>query len=78
LDRIPGVVVALGDLGCPNGSPADFDHCYDPTWGRHRARTRPSIGNHEYQTAHAAGYFDYWGAQAGSRDKGYYSYETGA
>ncbi len=78
LDRIPGIVLAFGDLGCPNSSRADFDHCYDPTWGRHRARTRPSLGNHEYQTAHAAGYFDYWGDQAGGRDKGYYSYEAGA
>jgi hypothetical protein len=78
LDRIPGTVVAFGDLGCPNGSRADFEHCYDPTWGRHRARTRPSLGNHEYQTAHAAGYFDYWGDKAGDRDKGYYSYEAGA
>ena len=25
-------------------------NCYDPTWGRHKARTKPSPGNHEYYT----------------------------
>ena len=29
----------------------DFANCYDPTWGRHKYRTRPAVGNHEYETA---------------------------
>ena len=33
---------------------------YDPTWGRVKAITRPALGNHEYTTAGATGYFDYF------------------
>ena len=40
---------------------AEFANCYGPSWGRHKARTRPAPGNHEYQTAGAAGYFGYFG-----------------
>ena len=38
----------------------------------------PSVGNHEYHTPGAAGYFDYFGTAAGPRDKGYYSFDIGA
>ena len=41
-----------------SGTPDEFARCYEPTWGRHRARTRPAVGNHEYGTPGAAGYFD--------------------
>jgi hypothetical protein len=37
---------------------------------------RPTPGNHEYFTANAAGYYDYFGAAAHGPD-GYYSYEHG-
>jgi hypothetical protein len=77
LDGIPGIVFTLGDLAF-NGRSEDFANCYDPTWGRHKARTRPSLGNHDYSTPKAAGYFAYWGDKAGDPDKGYYSYEAGA
>jgi acid phosphatase type 7 len=77
LDAVPGIVFTLGDLAYPDGRPEDFANCYDPTWGRHKARTRPSLGNHDYHTAGAAGYFGYWGATAGDPDKGYYSYDAG-
>ena len=40
-----------------NGTPDEFARCYEPTWGRHKARTRPAVGNHEYGTPGAAGYF---------------------
>ena len=46
--------------------------------GRHKARTSPSPGNHDYHTADAAGYFDYFGSRAGEFGKGYYSYDLGA
>jgi hypothetical protein len=78
IDDIPGTVIALGDLAYPDGRAIDFANCYEPTWGRHKARTRPSLGNHEYHTPHAAPYFAYWGDRAGEPDKGYYSYEAGA
>jgi hypothetical protein len=78
LDAIPGTVFTLGDLAYPDGTAEEFANCYDPTWGRHKARTRSSIGNHDYHTPKAAGYFAYWGDRAGDPAKGYYSYEAGA
>lgn len=78
LDSLPGTVFTLGDNVYPNGSADDFTRCYAPTWGRHRARTRPSPGNHEYRTANASGYFGYFGAAAGSDERGYYSYDLGS
>jgi hypothetical protein len=78
LDDIPGTVYTLGDNAYPNGSAASFTNCYNPSWGRHKSRTRPAVGNHEYQTANAAGYFGYFGSAAGDPAKGYYSYDLGA
>ena len=78
LDGIPGTVVALGDTAYPNGTAANFRDCYAPTWGRHKTRTRPAVGNHEYKTTGAGPYFDYFGAAAGPRGKGWYSYDAGA
>ena len=77
LDGIPGTVFALGDNVRVSGSVADFTACYDPSWGRHKARTRPAVGELEYQTAGASGYFDYFWPAAGDPNKGYYSYELG-
>jgi uncharacterized protein YjdB/PKD repeat protein len=78
LDAIPGTVFTDGDNAYPSGSVADYTSCYDPTWGRHRSRTRPSAGNHEYDDGVGQGYFAYFGAAAGDPAKGYYSYDLGA
>jgi hypothetical protein len=77
LDAIPGTVFTVGDNAYPNGSAADFKNCYEPTWGRHKARTKPSVGNHEYHTSGASGYFGYFGTKAGDPSKGYYAYNLG-
>jgi hypothetical protein len=77
LDSIAGTVFTLGDNVYPDGTAKQFAECYDPTWGRHKARTRPATGNHDYHTLEASGYFGYFGAPAGDADKGYYSYEVG-
>lgn len=77
LDEISGTVFTIGDNVYPSGTAAQFADCYDPSWGRHKARTRPSPGNHDYETSGAAGYFDYFGALAGDPAKGYYSYDLG-
>jgi hypothetical protein len=74
LDRMGGVVAPLGDVVYPHGTDAEFRQCYHPTWGRHLDRTRPAVGNHEYKTKRAAGYFRYFGARAGEIGKGWYSY----
>lgn len=76
LDGIPGTVMAVGDEAYPNGSPADFA-CYHQSWGRHKERTRPTPGNHEYITPAALGYFGYFGPTS-NPPFGYYSYNLGS
>jgi hypothetical protein len=76
--KIPGTVFAAGDLAYEKGTYQEFEDCYQPTWGRFKNRTKPAPGNHEYNGSDAAGYFRYWGAQAGDPAKGYYSFELGS
>ncbi|HEU5183559.1 MAG TPA: PKD domain-containing protein [Gemmatimonadaceae bacterium] len=78
LDNIPGTVYTTGDNAYEDGTASDFANCYEPTWGRHKARTRPSPGNHDYHTSGASGYFNYFGENAGPAGRGYYSYDLGA
>jgi hypothetical protein len=78
LDSLAGKVVTLGDNAYESGTASEFTNCYGPSWGRHKRRTRPAVGNHEYLTSGASGYFGYFGATAGNSKKGYYSYELGA
>ena len=78
LDGIAGTVYTLGDNAYESGTATEFANCYDPTWGRQKARTRPAPGNHDYNTAGAGGYYGYFGAAAGDPSKGYYSYDLGA
>jgi len=59
LDGIPGTVFTTGDNAYFQGSSQNFSQCYDPFWGRHKGRTRPTPGNHDYETPGAAGYFGY-------------------
>ncbi len=79
LDGIAGTVFTTGDNVYWYGTDAEFEECYRPSWGRHKARTYPSPGNHEYEyfTTNASGYFNYFGAAAGDPDEGYYSYDLG-
>jgi len=77
LDAISGVVFTAGDDAYSSGTPQQFADCYQPTWGRHRERTRPSPGNHEYNTPGAAGYYHYYGALAGDSGLGNFSYDVG-
>jgi hypothetical protein len=78
VDAIPGTVFTLGDNVYDSGTNRQFKGCYGPTWGRFWGRTRPAIGNHDYETKGADGYFDYFGSRAGPRGKGWYSYDVGA
>lgn len=77
LDGIPGVVFTLGDNAYPDGRPENFQNCYQPTWGRHRSRTRPIPGNHDWYNNTWYGYFDYFGPVAGATGLGYYSFDLG-
>jgi len=78
LDGIGGTVFTLGDNAYSSGTRADFQNCYEPTWGRHKSRTRPAPGNHDYETPGASAYFEYFGANAGPIGLGYYSFDLGA
>ena len=78
LDGIGGTVFTLGDNAYESGTNAEFRNCYAPSWGHHKARTRPAPGNHDYNTPGAGGYFGYFGKAAGDPGSGYYSYDRGA
>ena len=77
LDTLPGPILTLGDTVYESGTTSEFANCFEPTWGRHKARIRPAVGNHEYLSPNAAPYFAYFGAAAGDPAKGYYSYQVG-
>lgn len=72
LDDIPGTVIVLGDNVYIDGTYSEFTDCYHPTWGRHKNRTRPVPGNHEYFTPEATGYFQYF-----NNVLSYYAYDLG-
>jgi hypothetical protein len=78
IEQIPGTVFAAGDLAYEKGSETEFQNCYGATWGEFKARTKPTLGNHEYAEPTASAYFQYWGEQAGPAGKGYYSYDLGS
>ncbi|HYN80523.1 MAG TPA: metallophosphoesterase [Gemmatimonadaceae bacterium] len=77
VDGIPGTIILAGDIAYESGTAKEFGDCYDPSWGRHRARTRPAPGNREYETPGAIPYYAYFGANAGPPGRGYYSFDLG-
>jgi hypothetical protein len=78
----------LGDNQYNCGGYQAYVQAYDLSWGKLKAITHPSVGNHELLTsggtgctsanAGAAGYFKYFGAAAGTPGQGYYSFDIGA
>ena len=70
----PNLFLYLGDVYA-NGSSTEFYNWYgsDTTYfGRFRAITDPTVGNHEYLTPGASGYFNYW-----NNIPPYYSFNAG-
>ena len=67
----PNLFLYLGDV-YEKGSYPEFANWYDGTFGVLRPITNPVIGNHEYGTRRAAGYFDYW-----NNEPNYYSFDAG-
>ena len=75
-------VLSLGDNQYYCGGYQAFVQSYDPSWGRVKAITHPVVGNHEYLTSGgtgcnpsntgAAGYFQYFGAAAGTSGQAEY------
>jgi hypothetical protein len=78
LDTLAGTIFTAGDNVYPYGGLDLFQTCYEPSWGRHKARTRPSAGNHDYGgRTGGLDYYAYFGAAAGPVELGYYSYDLG-
>ena len=79
----PVAVFTAGDNAYEDGSLAEYNREYNTYWGPFKSYTKPTPGNHEYQTASAKGYFDYFNGTnntatiAGERGKGYYSWDVG-
>ena len=70
-------VLMLGDSAYNDGTLAEHQAFYDPSWGRFKSITYPAIGNHEYHTVDGQGYFQYFGAAAGDPRRGWYSIDIG-
>lgn len=80
LDKLPGTIVTVGDNVQNKGTKEEFETCFHPTWGKHKNRIFPSIGNHDYRStyiADATSYYEYFGEKAGKPGKGYYSFDLG-
>ena len=78
LDSIRGQIFVAGDVGYASKRIRNpIATCYAPTWGRHRDRTHPVPGNHEYEFGEPDLYFEYFGDRAGPRPGGYYSFDVG-
>lgn len=73
LELYPSATVyTLGDDAYESGTPTEYANCYDASWGKVKNRTKPSPGNHDYNTSAGSGYFQYFGVPQ------YYSYDVGA
>jgi hypothetical protein len=68
----------LGDNSNDDGSREKVLNCLEPTWGAFKDRLMPSPGNHDYEAdATNPFYYEYFGAAAGPKPLGYYSYDRG-
>ena len=67
----PNLFLYLGDV-YEKGSYTEFSNWYDGTFGAFRSITDPVIGNHEYGTRKAAGFYYYW-----NNEPNYYSFDAG-
>ncbi len=54
------LVLGLGDMAYPQGDAQTLASCYEPTWGRHRAATLVTPGNHDYVRGNAGDFSKYF------------------
>jgi hypothetical protein len=74
----PDAVLPLGDNQYPDGALASYRSAYNSTWGKLKMITYPVVGNHEYGSPGAHGFFAYFASVLGSNHEGYYSYDLGS
>jgi acid phosphatase type 7 len=72
LARFQGPILGLGDYAYDDGTPEEFEECFDPSWGAHKDRIRPARGNHE-----GDGYLPYFGDAAAPDGETYYAFSIG-
>ena len=70
-------VLPLGDNQYNTGSLTNYNAVFAKTWGVYKGISFPVPGNHEYGSTGASGYFSYFGARAGTRGQGWYSFDLG-
>ena len=75
--NLEGQILLAGDIAYLHGTMANFRECFEPQWGRFRSRWRAVPGNHEYETANAADYYNYFGEASGQDNSGFYSFMAG-
>lgn len=70
----PDFVFTTGDNAYDDGTPQQYQDCYDPTWGAFKAKTYPTPGNHDYHADPPQGYVDFFGLArvSNDRDQGLY------
>jgi 3',5'-cyclic AMP phosphodiesterase CpdA len=73
VNDLGGDLLLAGDIAYPSGTMEQYMRCFDPELGRFKSRSWAAPGNHEYETAGAAGYFNYFGERAGPERRGYYA-----
>lgn len=72
-------VLTTGDNQYDDGKLSEYNAYYATTWGRFKAKTKPTPGNHEYYdpAGGAAGYKAYFGNLATPNGSTYYSWNQG-
>jgi 3',5'-cyclic AMP phosphodiesterase CpdA len=61
----PERVLLAGDIAYPSATISELRGLFDPSWGQFRPVWLPVPGNHEYRTARAAGYREYFDESGG-------------
>lgn len=71
------LVITLGDHAYESATKRAFELCYEPTWGRFNAITRPTPGNHDFESSEGQPYYDYFDwyrRHDAARRRGYYAF----
>jgi hypothetical protein len=76
----PDFVFTTGDNAYDDGTPQQYQDCYDPVWGSFKAKTLPTPGNHDYHSDPPKGYIGYFGRAKVTNDEDgglYYARDLG-
>ncbi len=68
----PEQIILLGDIQYNSGD--EFVETFQPLWSDLIEKSYPVLGNHEYESPNAEGFFDFFGYIP---EQGYYSFDAG-